>query len=259
VSVSEQQQKTALSTILRLEDVSKSFGGVRALDQVSFHVAKQHVTGIIGPNGSGKSTLVNSITGFVAPDSGVIQFRSRNIAGLAAHKIAGLGIARTFQTARPFHELPAYRNLVVPLYAQRSRQLGAGQWGDREAVAMDLLEEVGFERDSTIPYKPAASLPQGYLRRLELARCMALQAELIVTDELFSGLSNAEVSSLLPLIDKLVLHGATIMMVEHRLKDLFKIASHVIAMEQGRIIAEGAPEQIIHDDKVRGIYMGAEL
>lgn len=245
--------------ILRLRDVSKSFGGVKALDRVSFHVPERQVTGIIGPNGSGKSTLVNTITGFVAPDSGAIQFKGHDIGGLAAHHIAGLGIARTFQTARPFHQLPAFKNLIVPLFSRRIRQPAVGGWGDRDGVAMDLLEEVGFERDSAIPYKPAASLPQGYLRRLELARCMALKAELIITDELFSGLSNAEVASLLPLIEKLVVGGVTMMMVEHRLKDLFKIAGYVIAMEQGRMIASGSPERVIEDDKVRGIYLGAEL
>lgn len=245
--------------ILRLKEVSKSFGGVRALHRVSFQVPEKQVTGIIGPNGAGKSTLVNTITGFVAPDSGAIQFKASDIAGLAAHRIARLGIARTFQTARSFHQLPAFKNLVVPLFSGRVRRLAAGGWGDRDGVAMDLLEEVGFERDSAIPYKSAASLPQGYLRRLELARCMALKAELIITDELFSGLSTAEVASLLPLMEKLVLSGVTIMMVEHRLKDLFKIARYVIAMEQGRIIAQGAPDRVMGDDKVREIYMGVEL
>lgn len=244
--------------ILQVTELGKSFGGVRALDRVSFDVPSNEVMGIIGPNGSGKSTLVNTITGFVAPDSGTIRFREADIAGCAAHEIARSGIARTFQTARPFHQLPAFKNLVVPLFSRRSRQLARGKWGDRDGVAMDLLEEVGFERDSAIPYKPAAALPQGYLRRLELARCMALGAELIITDELFSGLSTAEVSSLLPLIEKLIQEGVTFMMVEHRLKDLFKIAHRVIAMEQGRIIAEGVPESIIEDDKVRAIYMGVE-
>lgn len=244
------------SSILQVNELRKSFGGVRALDRVSFNVPANTVVGVIGPNGSGKSTLVNTITGFVAPDAGVIRFKGWDIARRPAHAIARLGIARTFQTARPFHQLAAFENVVVPLFSGRSRELALGRWGDRNGVAMDLLEEVGFERDSAIPYKPAGSLPQGYLRRLELARCLALRAELIITDELFSGLSTAEVSSLLPLIDKLIEEGVTLMMIEHRLKDLFRIAGRVIAMDRGRIIAQGSPQSVMEDEEVRASYIG---
>jgi branched-chain amino acid transport system ATP-binding protein len=249
-----------MSPILEIRDVSKHFGGVQALKRVHVDVAAGQVTGIIGPNGSGKSTLVNVITGFVRPDSGSISFKTREIAGMPPHRVAALGIARTFQTARPFHELPAFKSIVVPLYSGRIRnRTTGGKWGEREAVAMDLLEEVGFERDSAVPYKLSGALPQGYLRRLELARCIALNAELIITDELFSGLSTSEVASLLPLLEKLVMKGVTLLMVEHRLKDLFKLATHVVAMEQGTLIAGGSPDEIMHDDNVKRIYMGADL
>jgi branched-chain amino acid transport system ATP-binding protein len=246
--------------ILTLENVSKSFGGIRALDTVSFSVTENQILGIIGLNGSGKTTAVNIISGFTKPDAGRITFKNREITGFPPHKIAGLGIARTFQTARSFHNLPAFKNLIVPLYSPRIRKFTeSGRWGDRDAVALDLLEEVGFERDSAVPYKPASALPHGYLRRLELARCLALRPDLLVADELFSGLSTSEVGSMVPLMEKLQQRGMTIIMVEHRLRELFRLADKVVVMDRGRKIAEGAPGEIVENGTVKETYLGAEL
>jgi branched-chain amino acid transport system ATP-binding protein len=227
---------------------------------LSFSIAQNEVLGIIGLNGSGKTTTVNIISGFAKPDSGHIRLNDREITGLPPHKIAALGIARTFQTVRPFHNLPAYKNLIVPLYSPRIRKFTeSGRWGDRDAVALDLLEEVGFERDSYVPYKPAATLPHGYLRRLELARCLALRPDLLITDELFSGLSTAEVGSMVPMIEKLQARGMTIIMVEHRLRELFRLATKIVVMDGGRKIAEGSPSAIVENTTVKETYLGAEL
>ena len=246
--------------LLTLKDVSKSFGGVKALDRVSFSAAENAVTGIIGLNGSGKTTAVNIITGFVKPDSGQICFKGNDITGLPPHRIAALGIARSFQTVRPFHNLAAFKNLIVPLYSPRIRKFTeSGRWGDRDAVALDLLEEVGFERDSYVPYKPASTLPHGYLRRLELARCLALRPDLLITDEMFSGLSTSEVGSMVPLIEKLQARGMTIIMVEHRLRELFRLTNKIVVMDRGRKIAEGSPSEIVENSTVRETYLGAEL
>jgi branched-chain amino acid transport system ATP-binding protein len=246
--------------LLVLNEVSKSFGGVKALDRMSFSVAKNQVVGIIGLNGSGKTTAVNAITGFIEPDSGSIQFQDREITGLPPHRIATLGIARSFQTVRPFHNLPAYKNLIVPLYSPRIRKFTeSGRWGDRDSVALDLLEEVGFERDSYVPYKPASTLPHGYLRRLELARCLALRPDLLITDELFSGMSASEVASVVPLIEKLQDKGMTLIMVEHRLRELFRLADRVVVMDRGRKVAEGSPAEIVENRTVKETYLGAEL
>jgi branched-chain amino acid transport system ATP-binding protein len=246
--------------ILVLEEISKRFGGVEALSHVNFAVAQNEILGIIGLNGSGKSTAVNIITGFTAPDSGEVWFKGEKITGFAPHKIAGLGIARSFQTVRPFHNLPAYKNLIVPLYSSRIRKFTeSGRWGDRDAIAMDLLEEVGFERDSQVPYKPASALPHGYLRRLELARCLALRPDLVITDELFSGLSSSEVGSMVPLIEKLQGRGMTLIMVEHRLRELFRLANRVVVLDRGRKVTEGTPAEIVEDSTVRETYLGAEL
>ena len=169
-------------------------------------------------------------------------FRGKNLAGMRPYKVANLGVARTFQMVKPFYQLPAYKNLVVPLKSPRVKQLAGGRYGDRDAVAKDLLEEVGFERDSWVIFKHASVLPHGYLKRLELARCIALSPDLIVLDELFSGLSLAEVASLVPVIDKLKIQGKTIIMVEHRLRELFRIADRVLVMNFGQKIAEGPPQ-----------------
>jgi branched-chain amino acid transport system ATP-binding protein len=245
---------------LVLKDVSKSFGGIQALDRVSFSVASQEILGIIGLNGSGKTSAVNILTGFVRPDSGHVWFKGKEITGLAPHRIAALGIARTFQTVRPFHNLPALKNLIVPLYSPRIRSFTAsGRWGNRDAVALDLLEEVGFERDSQVPYKPASTLPHGYLRRLELARCLALRPEILITDELFSGLSSSEVASLMVLIEKLQKRGMTLIMVEHRLRELFRLANRIVVLDGGRKIAEGSPAEIVENSMVKETYLGAEL
>lgn len=245
--------------ILRVVEASKSFGGVKAVDKVSFELRQGEVLGIIGPNGSGKTTLVNLITGFVKPSSGKVYFKDVDITGWPPHRVANLGIARTFQTPRPFLRISAYKNLIVPLYSRRARRLTAAGFGDRETVAMDLVEDVGYERDSSVPYKPAAALPHGYLKRLELARCLALKPEVIITDELFSGLTVAEASTIAPLVEKLNMSGITFIMIEHRLRELFRLAGRVIVLEQGRKIAEGTPEEILENEDVKKAYMGVEV
>jgi len=247
-----------LIPLLKVSGVSKSFGGVMAVASVSFELKEGELLGIIGPNGSGKTTLVNLVTGFVKPNSGRIEYRGKNITGWAPYKIVSLGIARTFQMVRPFYQLPAFKNLIVPLYSPRVKKLAGGKYGDRDAVALDLLEEVGFERDAHVSYKLAGSLPQGYLKRLELAKCMALRPDLVILDELFSGLSLAEVASIVPIIEKLRFQGKTIVMIEHRLKELFRIADRVMVLNYGEKIAEGSGKEVMEDKAVKNAYLGSE-
>jgi branched-chain amino acid transport system ATP-binding protein len=244
--------------ILKVREVSKSFGGIKAVDGVSFDLAQGDILGIIGPNGSGKTTLINLITGFVKKDSGKVFFKDKNISKLPPHRIADLGVARTFQIMRPYYTLPAYKNLIVPLYSPRARREAGGGLGDRDAVAIDLLEEVGFERDAYVPYKLASALPLGYLKRLELSRCLALRPEVIICDEIFSGLSMAEIASMVRLMEKLQMRGITLIMVEHRLRELFRLANRVMVMNFGEKIAEGIPEEVMNTKKVREAYLGIE-
>lgn len=245
-------------TILKVDNLSKHFGGVVAVDQVSFDLPRGEPMGIIGPNGSGKTTLVNLITSFVRSDSGRVTYHGKNITGKSPHTIAQLGIARTFQMVRPLYQLAAYKNLIIPLYSPRVRRLGGGQYGDRDDVAIDLLEDVGFERDSAIPYKVASSLPHGYLKRLELARCLALRPELIILDELFSGMSMSEVASTLPIIERLIEEGLTLIIIEHRLRELFRIVERVMVLNFGRKIADGHPKEVMESKAVKAAYLGTE-
>ncbi len=244
--------------ILKVASTSKRFGGLLAVDKVSFHVEKGELLGIIGPNGSGKTTLVNLITGFVRPDSGKVFFRGSDITGKKPYHIAELGMARTFQMVKPFYQLPAFKNLIIPLYSPRVKKLRGGKYGERDDVAIDLLEEVGFERDSFVPYKVASSLPHGYLKRLELARCLALRSDLLILDELFSGMSMSEVASTLPIIERLNGEGRTVIMVEHRLRELFRVADRVITLNFGKKIADGSPQEVMESETVKAAYLGTE-
>ncbi len=246
-------------TIIKVRNLSKSFGGVKALNNISFDLPKGEVLGVIGPNGSGKTTLVNTITGFVKPESGEVFFKNIKLTGLPPYKIADLGVARTFQVVRPFLSLRSFKNLIVPLWSPRARRFAGGRGGDRDAVAIDLLEEVGFERDAYVPYKFASALPLGYLKRLELARCLALRPEVIICDEVFSGLSMSEIASMVPLIERLQRRGVTIIMIEHRLRELFSVADKVIVLNFGEKLAEGKPDQVMQDEKVIRAYLGEEI
>jgi len=248
--------------ILRMDNIFKSFGGVQALNGVSFDVFPGDVLGIIGPNGSGKTTIVNSITGFIKPTSGQIYFKGKDITGKQPHKVADLGVTRTFQVMRPYHSLPAYKNLVIPLFSPRAKRTGGwrggGSLGNRQTIAIDILEEIGFERDSYIPYKKTSTLPTGYLKRLELARCLALKPEIIICDEVFSGLSMSEIASMVPLIQRLQDEGITIVMIEHRLRELFQVANRVMVLNFGEKLIEGTPDEVMSDEKVKEAYFGSE-
>jgi branched-chain amino acid transport system ATP-binding protein len=249
----------AEEVLLQVKNVSKSFGGVKAIANVSLDLRKGEIIGIIGPNGSGKTTLVNLITGFVRKDTGKVFFQGRDITNLPPHKIADLGLTRTFQVMRPYHTLSAFKNLIIPLASPRVRRTAGGRLGDRDAVAIDILEEIGFERDAYVPYKTASSLPLGYLKRLELARCIAMRPEIIICDEIFSGLSMAEITTMVPVLEKLEMEGITIMMIEHRLRELFRLVNRVIVMNFGEKLAEGIPEEVMKRPDVRRAYLGREV
>ena len=246
------------SSLLNVSGLYKNFGGVQAIDDLNFEIAEGELLGMIGPNGSGKTTAVNLITGFVKPTEGEIRYRGKKITGWPPYKIVRIGIARTFQMVKPFYQLPAYKNLIIPLYSPRVKKIVGGKYGDRDAVALDLLEEVGFERDAFVAYKAASVLPQGYLKRLELAKAIALQPDLIILDELFSGLSLAEVASIVPIIEKLRQQGKTIIMIEHRLKELFRIADRIIALNFGQKIADGQATEVMDSQEVKNAYLGSE-
>lgn len=245
--------------LLETRNLSKSFGGVMAVCDVSLQVRKGEFVGVIGPNGSGKTTLINLITGFVKPTSGKVFYKGADITGRQPYQIACLGIARTFQMARTLHKLPAFKNLIVPLCSPRVKRFKGGRYGERDDMAIDILDDLGFERDSFVPYKMAGTLPHGYLKRLDLARCIALRPELLILDELFSGMAMSEVAATLPMLEKFHREGLTIVMVEHRLKELFRVASRVIVMNFGQKIADGPPQEVMEKEEVQKAYLGTEV
>jgi branched-chain amino acid transport system ATP-binding protein len=248
--------------ILKVRGLTKAFGGILALNRVSFDLHEGEILGIIGPNGSGKTTVVNSITGFIKLTSGKVFFRGKDITGKPPHKIADMGVTRTFQIMRPYYTLPAYKNLVIPLFSPRAKRTGGwrggGRLGDRNTVGIDILEEIGFERDSFVPYKMASSLPTGYLKRLELARCLALKPQIVMCDEVFSGLSMSEIASMVPLIERLQMEGITLIMIEHRLRELFRVANRVMVLNFGEKLMEGTAEAVMASEEVRQAYFGSE-
>jgi branched-chain amino acid transport system ATP-binding protein len=245
--------------LLRVTRLSKEFGRILAVNGVSFELRRGEALGVIGPNGSGKSTLINLVTGFVKPTSGKVEFRGKDITGIAPHKAVHLGIARSFQMARPFYNLPVYKNVVIPVSSPRSRKHLGAEFGDRDEAAIHLLEDVGFERDSQVPYKKAGELPHGYLKRLELARCLALDPDLIILDELFSGMSMSEIAGVLPLLERIRDAGKTLIMVEHRLRELFRVVDSVLVLHFGEKIAAGAPQDVMAMKVVAEAYLGAEV
>ena len=248
--------------VLVTKGVSKKFGDFVAVNNVDFELVEKETLGIIGPNGSGKTTLVNTITGFIKPDNGRVLFKGGDITGWRPSKIADLGLTRTFQVMRPYYSLPAFKNLIVPLFSPRARRTGGwrggGKSGSRDTVAVDILEEIGFERESYVAYKIASSLPTGYLKRLELARCLALRPEVIVCDEVLSGLSMSEMASMVPLMEKLQMEGITLIMVGHRLRELFRLTSRVVVLNFGCNIAEGTSEEVMEYKEVKEAYFGSE-
>jgi len=245
--------------VLKLDGIVKNFGGVRAVDCVSFEVHEGDFLGIIGPNGAGKTTLLNLITGFLKPSAGTVFYRGKNITGWQPHKICELGVARTLQMVRPFYHLPAYKNIIIPLCSPRALKLSGSRYGEKDDIALDYLEEVGFERDTSVPFKPAGILPHGYVKRLELARALAMQPELLVLDELFSGMSMSEVASTMFVIEKQREKGITIIMVEHRVKEMVRVANRLLLLNYGKLIVEGSPLEVVSSPQAVQAYLGTSV
>ena len=238
--------------LLEVEGLTKRFGGLIAVNNVSFHVDEGEIVGLIGPNGAGKTTLFNLITGFLKSDSGTVRFKGKDITRLEPHEIVNEGVARTFQVVRPFHHLPAIANVMVSCVSPRgARKL---EWlKSPERKALDMLEEVGL---TEMMMEPAENLAHGDLKRLEMARALATEPELLLLDEPFSGLNPIETDYLLKSIRRFHLDGYTMVIVEHKLHALMQLVRRVIVLHYGEKIAEGSPKEISQNEKVIKVYMG---
>ncbi|MGQ9624168.1 MAG: ABC transporter ATP-binding protein [Candidatus Bathycorpusculaceae bacterium] len=238
--------------LLEVEKITKGFGGLLAVNNVSFKVEEGEIVGIIGPNGAGKTTLFNLITGYLKPDSGKVRLRGEDITGLPPNKIANKGLVRTFQIVRPFRHLPTIANILVALQSYRGRK--RIEWiKTPERKAMEMLEDVGL---SEMMLEPAENLSHGDLKRLEMARAMALEPEIVLLDEPFGGLNPIETEYMVKSIQRMHLDGHTMVIVEHKLHALMRLVKRVLVMHYGELIAEGTPEEIANNEKVIEVYLG---
>jgi branched-chain amino acid transport system ATP-binding protein len=236
--------------LLELEKVSKAFGGVRAVREVSLSVQEGELLGVMGPNGSGKTTLFNLITGTLTPDAGRIRLRGEEITRLSPHRICAKGVARTFQLVRPFLGLSAIENVVVGGLYGRRRIGTRAAWAEGER----LLEFVGLAGKARVL---ASQLTVMDRKRLELARALATSPRLLLLDEFMAGLNPAETESAMRLIKELQREGLTLVMVEHIVWALLDLSQRIVVLSAGEKIADGPPAAIASDSTVIDVYLGS--
>jgi branched-chain amino acid transport system ATP-binding protein len=238
-----------VSSLLQVKNISKHFGGFAALTDVSIDIAPGERFGLNGPNGSGKTTLINCVSGLLHNDKGSIVFDGEEVSALPAYQRTRRGIARSFQIPRPFTTMSVLENLVVPL--QYVAHLGEAE---AHKEALGLLERSGLaEKAGT----PSNRLSQVELRKLELARAMAARPRLLISDEAMAGLSGSEVDEVLKILFDLNATGITIVMIEHIMQAVMRFSQRVVCLDAGRIICEGAPDQIVANPEVQKAYLGA--
>jgi branched-chain amino acid transport system ATP-binding protein len=239
--------------LLEADRLSKRFGGFLALDEIDLSVTAGERIGLIGPNGSGKSTLVNCMCGALVNEAGTVRFEGRDLTGLAAHQRTRLGMARSFQLPRPFTSMTIADNLKVPLlYAidARRRPPTESEIGTR---CEELLTLVGLaDRARQLP----RDLTQVDMRKLELARAMATQPKLLIADEPMAGLSNSEVNDIVALLIRLNERRITVILIEHIMRAVMSFSHRLVVLVSGKKIADGRPDDVMHDAQVERAYLG---
>ncbi len=238
-----------MTAILHAQGLRKRFRGLDAISDVSFAIDAGTITSIIGPNGAGKSTLFNLITGYLPVTAGTVRFRDTVITGLPTNRVAGLGIARAFQIARPFRDLTVWENVRIgALFGKSGRR-------DVPAATRRALDLAGIPH---LAKQPANTLTVGQLRHLEVARAIATRADLLLADEPCAGLNPAETSAMIDVLRQVRAGGVTVVLVEHDMPSVMEVSDRVLVLDAGRLIADGSPEAVARNPQVIAAYLGSE-
>jgi branched-chain amino acid transport system ATP-binding protein len=237
-----------MTDALVIKGLSKRFGGLRAVQDVSFTVREGETVALIGPNGAGKTTSFNLITGFHRPDEGSVSAFGREIVGLRPHGVCALGLARTFQVAKPFGAMTVLANVMTGAFL-RDKHADVAREKAREAI-----EFVGLSAREQTPARDLTTIDQ---RRLEMARALATQPRLLLLDEVMAGLNPSEIDQAVALVGKLSQRGLTIVIVEHVMRAIMAVARHIVVLDHGQKIAEGTPKEIVENPEVIRAYLGS--
>jgi branched-chain amino acid transport system ATP-binding protein len=236
-----------VDALLKITNLKKSFGGVHALRDVSFELGRGEILGLIGPNGSGKSTLVNTIAGLYKPDGGRVFLEGADVTALDTPIMARHGVARTFQSSRPFMNLTVLENVTV------AALLRARNAPEAEAAAMECIEITGLK---DLAHSKSSSLPVEKRRRLDLCRALALKPKIIMSDECLAGLNPREMEEGLDLVRLLNKNGVSIIFIEHVMRAVVSLCHRIVVLNQGELLAEGSPDVVMRDEKVIKAYLG---
>lgn len=240
-----------MSKLLELEDVTRRFGGLNAVEGVSFSVSQGEIIGLIGPNGAGKTTLIDVITGVHPATAGSVRFDGQDITRRQPYRIARLGLARTFQIVQPFPKMTVLENAAAGALFSG----GATNVHDAYAAARQQLEFTGL---AELADRPAATLTLARRKRLELAKSLAMKPRLLMLDEVNAGLTSAEIAGALELIREIAKLGVTIIVIEHLLRVILSISQRVVVLHHGQVIAQGPPHDVVSDRRVIEAYLGAK-